>query len=185
LQEEFWEEFNRGESTRAREKVEQMGRLAPTSVEYQESLTRWLVRNRDYQEARTALQTCLQLFPKSQSCLLDRADVELSIGDTDSQLHAIQRCLEVWPNHPLCLNDLAIANMHRGQYEAAVEIYQRLPSLNGRYGIRIGQELLQSQLGYALEGSGRIREAWEEFDRACRSNFSDSCSKADDLKAKL
>ncbi|MGE0633379.1 MAG: tetratricopeptide repeat protein [Pseudobdellovibrionaceae bacterium] len=182
LTEDFWSAFHNDDFDKARALIEQVSK---SSKEYHEWKTRILVRTREYQEAKVALKECLKVYPKSRSCLTDLSAVEGSAGTRDEQLAATQNCLAQYPDYPMCLNDLAIIRMHEGKFAEAVTIYEQLLRTNGSFGFRFNLDMLYSQLGFALEGAGRIQEALQSFDKACRENFPGACLKFEELNKKM
>ena len=79
----------------------------------------------------------------------------------------------------------ANVKMNQGRHAEAVSIYERLLRENGSYGVRYDEWLLDWQLGLALEGAGQASEALNHFEKACRSQHVDSCTKAEELRARL
>ncbi len=181
----FWSELNNNELPKAKALVDEIGQISKDSKEYNEAITRFLIRSGDSESAVPALNHCLELYPKSKSCLTDLSSIEMQVGTRDEQLKAAQNCLAIFPESPHCLNDLAIGRMHEGHFPKAVSIYEELMKSNGSYGFRFNIEMLHAQLGYALEGAGRISEAAEQFDTACRSHWQGACAKLEDLRQKF
>lgn len=165
--------------------VREMELKSNTSEEFLENSSRLLVRTRKWDDAKKSLQQCLSSFPGNRSCLIDMASTELQVGSKEEMTAAVESCLNRFPNEPQCHNMSAIAKMNSGNFAEAVTIYENLLKNNGSFGIRYPAAMLHSQLGFALEGAGRKREAAEQFYRACREDDSPSCDKYEQLRRKI
>jgi tetratricopeptide (TPR) repeat protein len=155
------------------------------SLEYLESKSRLLVRQRNWEEAKAVLEQCVSSYPASKTCLIDLSSTVLSIGSKEEQDKAITSCLNLSPNDLECRNMQAILRMNQGKYVDAVAIYRQLLKDNGSFGVRFEDSMLNWQLGIALEGAGDLREAMSYFEKACRSNYPSSCKKSEDLRTQL
>lgn len=182
---EFERTIGSGDFEGASAALREMAREPNNSVDVLEGRGRLFVRQRKWNDAKEALQQCLESYPKSQSCLVDMASTELQVGSKDEQSKAVYACLLVTPNDLQCRNMAAIVKMSQGKYGEAVQIYERLIQDNGSYGVRFDEAMLNWQLGLALEGAGKLKDASENFYKACRKNFPDACKKYEDIRSKL
>ena len=166
--------------------LDKMQKISPKSREFLESQSRSLVEARNLDKALPFLNECVTLFPDSETCLVDRADVLGTKGTKDEQALALDACLKIHPQNMLCRNMIGILRMNQGKFPEAVTIYESLIHDNGNFGVRFSQYLLDAQIAFAFEGAGRINEALEAFEKSCASGRNEgACQSARSLREKL
>lgn len=183
--EDFQSALNNNDFEAARDALQEMEKQGARSRDVLESTGRLLTQERKWDEAKAALKECVTAYPKSHECWIDLPSVELHIGTKEEQSKAVGSCLAIFPNDPQCRNMSAIVSMNHGRHSEAVSIYQKLIQDNGSYGVRFDEPMLHWQLGIALEGAGRLKEASESFDRACRGNFPGACARYEETLGKI
>lgn len=178
---------NSSQDTRAEtELLDQMEKIDSKSREFLESKTRFMVESRELDRAMPYSNECVRLFPDSMTCLVDRADALITKGTKEEEQAALDACLKVDPRSMPCRNMLAILRMNQNSFADAVVIYEGLIRDNGDFGFRFPQWLLDSQLGFALEGAGRLNDALRAFEKSCASGQNDSaCQAARSLRERL
>ncbi len=188
MSEEFDQRMNEDNLEKAQSVLVSMEKKEPRSRYFQEANGRYLVRTREFEMAKSALQECLKLYSKSKSCLIDMASVEAQIGTKEEKEKSARVCLSAVPGDPQCGNLLGMAKMNQGHYNEAITIYEQLLKSNGDGNFRFAESLLESQLAYALEGANRYDEALRHFEKICLrhpDDFADACRQAETLRLKL
>jgi tetratricopeptide (TPR) repeat protein len=184
FKEDFERFFHSDQYEKALAVLDELEKVARHSKEFLESKTRYLVRTREWENAKELLKECLDLFPNSKTCLDDMSSTEFETGSKEDQFRALTNCLQHYPNYPNCLNSMAVWYMHNGNPQEAIKIYQRLITHNGGYGFTFDEGFLFGQMSWALERAGKIREAAEYAEKACRLNEQAHCRRREDLRSR-
>jgi|GEM_PF-6058871 len=181
LRQSFDEQLNKSEMRQALLILQEMEKAAPNSKIYFETNGEYLMANRDWDTLKASSKKCIAAFPQSRVCLRHLANAELQIGSKEDQLATVNACLAIEPNDPECRNLSGMALMNSGDFSGAVAVYEKLIRDNGSYGLRFPEDMLEYQLGLALDSAGRREEAIDHMENACRRNNQRACDQIEEL----